>query len=427
MNWLNYLYELNVFASRPGLERIQTLWEMLGKPGEKLKFIHVAGTNGKGSVCALLESIYRQAGYRTGLFTSPHLISFGERFQINRIPLSEKKMEVILKKIKPYLEKFKIENHPTFFEVITVIALLAFEEENCDIVLWETGLGGRLDATNIVTPIASIITQITLEHEQYLGSTLSKIAYEKAGIIKNRIPILTAENKEEPLSVIAKIAAEKNAKLYTISEKTDLTCYESGLAGEYQKRNIALAIATVKTLQPILPTKDNNISEGIKKASWEGRFQIIKRGTKTFVLDGAHNVGSFKCLLDSYKRKFSSKPLVIMGVLADKNWSEICKMMADLSQHFITVTVKTKRTLAEEDLAKEIRKHVTEKTLIETKTNLSDALDVVKEKTEEVILICGSLYLIGEALYLLKKSPADKMFEYRLNEWSPNSCSESKN
>src|ERR1043166_1776647 len=189
---IQFLYDLRMFGAKLGLENTFKLAELAGNPQERLRFIHVAGTNGKGSPCGMLESICRAAGLRPGLFTSPHLVSFAERIQIDRQPISQPEVVRLVKDLRPLLKTFPPRAHPTFFEVVTIIALRYFAEAQCDIVIWETGLGGRLDATNIVTPLASVITSIALDHEKWLGSTLAEIAREKAGIIKPTVPVITS-------------------------------------------------------------------------------------------------------------------------------------------------------------------------------------------------------------------------------------------
>ena len=210
---IQFLYGLRLFGAKFGLENTFKLAALAGNPQEKLRFIHVAGTNGKGSTCAMLESIYRAAGLRVGLFTSPHLVSFRERIQVNRQLISEDEVVRLVEELQPLLKQFPAGHHPTFFEVVTVMALKFFAEQKCDLVIWETGLGGRLDATNIVTPLASVITNIAFDHQQWLGDTLEKIAAEKAGIIKPGVPVVTATDEPEALAVIEKMAREKNAPL----------------------------------------------------------------------------------------------------------------------------------------------------------------------------------------------------------------------
>src|SRR5579864_2996622 len=189
---IQYLYDLRMFGLKLGLENTRRLAAVAGNPQDSLRFIHVAGTNGKGSTCAMLESIYRAAGLRVGLFTSPHLVSFRERIQINRRLISEAEVVRLVEQLKPFVKEFPEDHHPTFFEAVTFMALRFFAEQNCELVIWETGLGGRLDATNIVTPMASVITNIGIEHSEWLGDTVEKIAAEKAGIIKPRVPVITS-------------------------------------------------------------------------------------------------------------------------------------------------------------------------------------------------------------------------------------------
>src|SRR5690242_3900566 len=249
-----------MFGTHFGLERTRQLAALAGSPQEKLRFIHVAGTNGKGPTCAILESIYRAAGLRVGLFTSPHLVSFRERMQINRRLISEADVTRLVTEIQPLLQHFPADAHPTMFEVVAVMALKYFAEQRCNLVVWETGLGGRLDATNIVTPLASVITNIALDHQQWLGETLEKIAAEKAGIIKPGVPVLTATNVPEALNVIEEVARRENAPLTRVGQASRLSPFknekmETGatpvlpLPGEHQKLNAALALATVDVLR----------------------------------------------------------------------------------------------------------------------------------------------------------------------------------
>src|SRR5471030_580904 len=243
---IQFLYGLQMFGTHFGLENTFKLAALAGNPQEKLHFIHVAGTNGKGSTCAMLESIYRAAGLRVGLFTSPHLVSFLERIQVNRQLIPESELVRLVEEIQPLLKQFPADNHLTLFEVVTVMALKFFAEQKCDLVIWETGLGGRLDATNIVTPLASVITNIAFDHQQWLGDTLEKMAAEKAGIIKPRIPIITATDELSALAVIKKIAKEKNAPLIKVGQA-------SRLPGERVSASIALTASARAGETPALP------------------------------------------------------------------------------------------------------------------------------------------------------------------------------
>src|SRR5881296_3397061 len=199
---IQFLYRLRMFGTKLGLANTFKLAALAGNPQHRLRFVHVAGTNGKGSTCAMLESIYRAAGLRVGLFTSPHLVSFRERIQVNRELVSESDVVRLVGEMRELLKEFPADHHPTFFEVVTVMALRYFAEQKCELVIWETGMGGRLDATNVVMPLASVITNIALDHQQWLGDTLEKIAIEKAGIIKPSVPVVTTANSPEALAII---------------------------------------------------------------------------------------------------------------------------------------------------------------------------------------------------------------------------------
>ncbi|HTL30414.1 MAG TPA: bifunctional folylpolyglutamate synthase/dihydrofolate synthase, partial [Tepidisphaeraceae bacterium] len=214
---IQFLYSLQVFGASLGLERTLRLAELAGHPQNRLRFIHVAGTNGKGSVCAMLESIYRASGFRVGLFTSPHLVSFRERIQVDRSLIPETEMIRLVADAQRWIAQLPGGAHPTLFEVVAVMALCYFAEQKCDLVIWETGLGGRLDATNIVTPLASVITNVQFDHEKWLGDTLEQIAREKAGIIKPRVPVVTAATAVA-LDVVRDTAARLLAPLTVVAQ-----------------------------------------------------------------------------------------------------------------------------------------------------------------------------------------------------------------
>lgn len=233
---LEFLYGLQVFGTKFGLENPRRFAELAGNPQKSLRFIHVAGTNGKGSTCAMLESIYRGAGLRVGLYTSPHLVRFGERIQVNRQLISEADIVRLVDEARGWLKGFPKTNHPTFFEVVTVIALRYFAEQRCDLVIWETGMGGRLDATNIVTPMASVITNVDFDHQQWLGDTIEKIAFEKAGIIKPRVPVITAA-AGAALKVIERVARDLDAPLSVVTKPAEI----EPLPGKHQRMNAAVA------------------------------------------------------------------------------------------------------------------------------------------------------------------------------------------
>ena len=409
-----------MFGANFGLENTHKLAALADNPQEKLRFIHVAGTNGKGSTCAMLESIYRAAGLRIGLFTSPHLVSFRERIQVNRQLISKTDLVQLVKEIQPLLKEFPADNHLTLFEVVTVIALKYFAEQKCDLVIWETGLGGRLDATNIVTPLASVITNIAFDHEQWLGDTLGKIAAEKAGIIKPGVPVETAATQPEVLAVIQKTANEKNAPLTLVTADEIKSRLAGTLApplfGEHQKLNAALAVATVDVLQKQISVSAENIRTGLASVNWPGRLQLIQKPNgQKILLDGAHNLAGVEALRAALERDFTkTRPLLIFGALGDKNWSGICRLLAPLADKIVTVPVASERAANANELAQVFRAANPRATVVAT-ANLSHALNASKDAP--FVVITGSLYLIGEALELLGLSPATAE-ERGLNDWT---------
>ena len=460
---IQFLYGLRLFGAKFGLENTFQLAARAGNPQDRLRFIHVAGTNGKGSTCAMLESIYRAAGLRVGLFTSPHLVSFRERIQVNRQLISEAEVVRLVVELQPLLKQFPADHHPTFFEVITVMALNFFAEQKCDLVIWETGLGGRLDATNIVTPLASVITNIQFDHQQWLGDTLEKIAAEKAGIIKPGVPVITTVEEPEALAVIEKTAREKNAPLIkVISAETKLAALFRGAAtlplpGEHQKLNAALAIATVETLQCEIPVSAAAVRNGLETVSWPGRLQLVTLpNSQRILLDGAHNVAGAKALRETLsnwsssfslsggtlKRELRRAELVlgapitlILGVLQDKDWRHICETLAPMAGRIFTVPVASERTAAARELVAACRA-ANPAAEIAACDSLGEALKCLSIRgigradlpigldarqrvptPDMLIVVAGSLYLVGEALELLGLSPATGD-ERALNEWS---------
>jgi dihydrofolate synthase / folylpolyglutamate synthase len=455
---IQFLQGLQMFGTNFGLENTFKLAALAGNPQNQLRFIHVAGTNGKGSTCAMLESIYRAAGLRVGLFTSPHLVSFRERIQINRQLISESEVARLVMELRGLQSgtgfqpvSDRQDAHPTLFEFATVMALKYFAEQKCDLVIWETGLGGRLDATNIVTPLASVITNIAFDHQQWLGDTLEKIAAEKAGIIKPGVPVVTATNAPEALAVIEEIARDKNAPMVKVGPVSSRSLAGKmpapPLAGEHQKINAALAFATVEALQRQIPVTEENIRLGLAEVNWPGRLQLVaKEGGGKILLDGAHNVAGVETLrvaLESLLplpaergegrgegqmekttssprpspplRKEREKLAFIIGFLGDKDWRPMCEILAPLAANIFTVPVASGRTAAALALADACRAANPAAEIIPCKS-LAEALE--KTAADEFVVVTGSLYLVGEALELLGLSPAGGGGERPLNDWS---------
>jgi dihydrofolate synthase/folylpolyglutamate synthase len=309
---------------------------------------------------------------------------------------------------------------PTLFEFATVMALKFFAEQKCALVIWETGLGGRLDATNIVTPIANVITNIAFDHEQWLGDTLEKIAAEKAGIIKPGIPVVTATDEPSALAVIKKIAKEKNAPLVKVGQASSLSWAGKMptllLSGEHQKLNAALALATVEVLQRQISVPEEKIRAGLAGVNWPGRLQLVEKpGGGKILLDGAHNVAGAEALRATLEKDFAGDPpVLIFGALADKNWPDICRILAPMAAKAFTVPVANARTADADKLAAAFRAANPAAEVCVCK-NFSDAL--IASKGKAFIVVTGSLYLVGEALELLGLSPAG-MGERGLNEWA---------
>ncbi|MGA9449903.1 MAG: folylpolyglutamate synthase/dihydrofolate synthase family protein [Verrucomicrobiia bacterium] len=431
---IQFLYDLRLFGAKFGLENTFKLAALAGDPQSRLRFIHVAGTNGKGSTCAMLESIYRVAGLRTGLFTSPHLVSFRERIQVNRRLVSEQDVVRLVGEIQALQSSAGVPpasvSHPdktsrrdacaTFFEVVTVMALKFFAEQKCDLVIWETGLGGRLDATNIVTPLASVITNIGIEHSEWLGDTFEKIAAEKAGIIKPDVPVITAARSNEGLEVIASVALAKGAPLTVVDESLvhcpPLDALELPLHGAHQKLNAATAMATVRILGSRLPVSDEVLRQGLLAVDWPGRMQRVTTASgQTVLLDGAHNPASAEALRVALLAEFpDTEPAIIFGVFRDKDSASMCHSLAPLAGRLLLTPVHSERTEDPARLVKACRE-ANPRAPLELCASLAQAVE--KAAREPFVVVTGSLYLVGEALELLGLSPANGG-ERALNEWT---------
>lgn len=418
---IEFLYGLRVFGAKFGLENTRRLASLAGSPETSLKFIHVAGTNGKGSTCAMLEGIYRAAGLRVGLFTSPHLVSFTERIQVNREPIPESDVVRLVDEQRRLLGAFSPESYPTFFEVITVMALRYFAESRCDVVIWETGLGGRLDATNIVTPLASVITNIGLDHQQWLGSTHAQIAAEKAGIIKPGVPVITAAEPGKGLEVIAEVARQNDA-LLTVIDSNDaqgalLDAAKIPLVGDHQRLNGAVAIATVRAVQSQLRVSQEDILMGLSTVNWPGRMQLVTRDSgQRILLDGAHNVPGAEALARTFQQHFpDASATLILGMLADKDWRPMTDILAPLGRRLLLVPVGSHRTLAPAEIASACRQANPEAE-VSVCSSLVESLRLAER--DPLVLVTGSLYLVGEALEYLRLLTSPGGDERGLNEWT---------
>jgi dihydrofolate synthase/folylpolyglutamate synthase len=446
---IQFLYQLRWFGAKFGLTNTLRLAALAGNPQERLRFIHVAGTNGKGSTCAMLDSIYRAAGLRVGLFTSPHLVAFGERIQVNRQLVPEPEIVRLVAEMQSLLKqgwgaptgraqrenpqvsgdrasqsgspRSGVEEHPTFFEVVTVMALRYFAEQKCDLVIWETGLGGRLDATNIVTPLASVITNIQYDHQKWLGETLASIAGEKAGIIKPGVPVITGAELPEALEVIEAAARKQNARLTLVppsaTDRPPLDKLQLPLPGQHQRMNAAVALAAVRVLAPQVPVTEEMVRAGLAGVQWPGRLQLVTRPSgQRVLLDGAHNVGGAEVLAAALKAEFHpDRPTLVLGILRDKDWAAICEVLAPLAGRILLAPVPSERTAEPHGLAEACRRANPRAQVIEYPSLAAALSDTAQDP---FVTIAGSLYLIGEAMELLHLSIGSPTGERGLNEWT---------
>jgi dihydrofolate synthase/folylpolyglutamate synthase len=416
---IDYLYELRSRGTKLGLENTRRLAEKCGNPQARLQFIHVAGTNGKGSTCALLESIYRGAGLKTGLFTSPHLVSFRERIQVDRQALSEDEVIHYVHDIKNRIESLGGQHRPTFFEAVMVMAMNYFADKSCDIVILETGLGGRLDATNIITPVASVITNVQLDHQQWLGETVQQIAGEKAGIIKRGIPVFTAASRELIESVFRPEAERLKCPLIEVSGASQVasacTILKNSIPGAHQQRNAALVTEVARGLNSVFPVSESQIQTGLSNVSWPGRGQVLHtKAHGTIVLDGAHNPDSAIALRLSLKENFGDHRIkFILGLFRDKNWLSICRELAACADSFILVPVPSERNLKAPDFFKQMKDH-----LPEIRTDACSSIEEAFQEiaSDELTVVAGSFRLVGEVLSFLSPEQIPNS-EAGLNDW----------
>ncbi len=402
---IDWLYELRLLGSRLGLENPRQLAKLAGNPQDRLKIIHVAGTNGKGSVCAMLECIYRVQGYKTGLFTSPHLVSFRERIQVNREWVSKEDIIQQVGVMQMRLQQFPEDQTPTFFEVITVMALEYFAQCDCDIVLLETGLGGRLDATNIVNPIGSVITPISLDHQQYLGETIEEIAGEKAGIIKLGIPVYCANQQASVTEVIEQVAKDHYAPCELVADGETNTA----LSGRHQRENATLAKMVAE--EAGVTVSSVSILQGLQEVQWRGRLECVEHGHQKFIIDAAHNPAGAQALAGYLKEEFpDQRPSLLIGVLADKSWKNTVELLSPLVSSIICVPVGSGRGLVPGELATFAHLHCES---VQSCDSLTEGLEKLTE--ESLVVVAGSVYLIGEVMEQL--GLVESAQEQALNDW----------
>ncbi len=409
---IEYLFGLQRFGIKFGLNNISELLKSLGSPQDRLKIIHIAGTNGKGSTAAFIESILIQEGFRVGLFTSPHLIRFTERIRINGREIEQKCVDELTHFIRSHLGDIPI----TFFEFVTAMAASHFAEKGVDFAIMEAGMGGRLDATNASKSILSIITNISLEHRSYLGKTLADIAHEKMGIIKEGGTVISGINRKGLRELLVNTCLEKRVSLYllkrdfsVVNRDFDLFNYRGingelhkgfrpNLKGRHQGINLALSLAAIEVLRAKgFRISNRAISRGIQQVNWRGRLEVIA-GRPRILLDGAHNPAAIRTLRKAIERDFRYRSLlVLMGVMNDKDYREMVRILAALSKSMTFCRPKMDRSLDPKVLEGLARNLGVEAGRID---DVGDALEflVGKADQDDLILVTGSLFAVGEAI-----------------------------
>lgn len=407
-----YIHSFHWQSHAPGLARIRTLLDALGNPQKELKFVHVAGTNGKGSTCACLASVLQASGCRVGLNTSPYLVRFHERIQVDGVPISDEELGELTEEVRPAAEAMA--EHPTEFELITALAMVYFLRKKCDIVVLEVGLGGGLDASNVIdVPEAAVITAMGMDHAAILGSTLADIAAAKAGIIKPGGAVVSFGGCPEADDVIRETCRKKGAQLTeadfsrlrvlgTSLDGTDLELAPYGrlhvpLVGLYQAKNVAVAV----TAAEVLRSKGWKISpqaleEGLAAVRWPGRLEVLRRADPVILRDGAHNAHGMAATVESLRALFPGKKLIIlMGVMADKDVEEMLTLLTPIAEAVVTVRPESPRAMPAEELADRVRRyHIPACACSSVEEGLRIA--AMAAGPDGTVCALGSLYLVGE-------------------------------
>ena len=388
------------FGVKPGLDAIRAVCAAMGDPQDTLRTVHVAGTNGKGAVCALVDSALREAGFRTGRYTSPHLVSLNERFFLDGAPIPESKLDPVFLQLLSSTSNFQLPTNLTYFELLTATAFALYCQEKVDYLVLETGLGGRLDATNIVKrPEVCVITRIGLDHCDWLGHTLAEIAAEKGGIIKPEVPVVLGAMPDEARSVLEQIAADRHAPCLYAPEVVDQGSVPKNLAlgGQFNRENAVTAWVALK----VLGVGQEVIECGFASVVWPGRYQRIEKDGKSFLVDGAHNPPAMRALVDSLKAEppvaeggFSVRNIVC-GFCGDKDVAANLAILREVADVGFAVPIRNPRSLPPERTAALMRAAGFRSAM--PCASLREALDHAPDGT----VVCGSLFLAGETLEIL--------------------------
>ncbi len=410
------------------LDRVRGFFDRIGRPHDDIRCVHVAGTKGKGSTCAIVESMCRQAGLRTGLYTSPHLIDLRERISVCGKWISRRRFASLMNAVAPHVVELAHESvdlKPSFFEIITAIAFLHFRVENVDVAVIEVGLGGRLDSTNIITPMVSVITQIGLDHMKLLGETIPEIAREKAGIIKAGVPVVTGAQKRDARRVISAVARRRSAPLFrlgreiVLEEDTDedrargfsvrvgrrtFRDLRVPLAGAHQRRNAALAVAVAHLLKKKgLKLSPNAVRRGLEELDWHGRAEIVRR-RPTVILDGAHNEDSIAALVAAIRGRSSrGRIIVVFGIAADKSVERVLELIAPEADLLLTTRADSPRAIGSHRLARLARRAGARRVRVIPNPREAVRAALGEARPDDVVCVTGSFYLAGEVAPLFRR------------------------
>ena len=412
-----YLDQVSKGGSILGLDNMRELLKRLENPQDSLKFVHISGTNGKGSVLAYVSTVFKEAGYRTGRYISPTLFSYREKIQVNESFIGREDLARLTEEVKKAAEEMQNsgKGFPTIFEIETALAFLYFAEQKCDIVILETGLGGALDATNVITTsVIEVITSISMDHMEFLGDTLGKIALQKAGIIKPHTSVVSAVQDMEAMEVIRDVCRKKECVFDTVDQEQikdisygyegqsfsykDWKNIKISLMGSYQIKNAALALEAIEALRKLgYELNDKAVYQGMKTAVWKGRFTVISK-EPFIIMDGAHNQAAAEELVRSLKLYYPGKKFYyIFGMFRDKDYHQVIRLTAPLAEHIVTVeTPENPRALPAEELKKAVAEV---NPSVEAAGSLRMAVNQVMEQIDKdaVIVIFGSLSFLGEA------------------------------
>lgn len=429
---LNYIENTGKFGSRLGLENVSRLLDILGNPHRELRIIHVAGTNGKGSTCSFINSMLIYQGYNVGLYTSPYLEEFNERIKINNVNISDEDLAQSVSRVSDAIDQMIEEgcDHPTEFEIITACAFLYFRDRDVDFAVIEVGLGGRLDATNVCIPLISAITSISMDHTEYLGDTLARIAFEKGGIIKDKRPVVLYQQSDEVESVISSICSDRDSELFItendkieyISEEMSsqsvnlevmghfYSGVEISLPGRHQARNLAVALSVLRLLEissEISQVDTEALYRSIRETKWPGRMEVIKTEPLT-IIDGAHNPDGAAILSESVDRYLVEKKInLVFGMLRDKDILSVAKLLAVRADRIIITEPESPRAASSAEVHGIILEALRGEDIPDI-TEIPDIEEAVRQAQSmagdgEAVIYAGSLYMIGRVRSLLRK------------------------